>query len=89
MEKQDKNWTKSLRIVRDGKLFKVIGETGPALQVAFTTYSHAERFIKAYNNTRIDTIVRKETNRIKHSKDPIKKRMKDYKELCQAIPNYS
>lgn len=89
MEKQDQNWTKSLRIIRDGKLFKVVGEAGPAFKGAFTTYSHAERFIKAYNNSRIDEIVKKETKRIKNSKDPIKKRMKDYKELCQAIPNYS
>ena len=89
MEKQNQEWTKSLRIVRDGKLFKVFGETGPALQGAFTTYSHAASFSKAYNNNRIDTIVKRETNKVKYSKDPIKKRMKDYKELCQAIANYS
>lgn len=89
METQNQEWTKNLRIVRDGKLFKILRETGPAFKEYFTTYSHAERFIKAYNNNRIDEIVKKETNKIKKSQEPIKKRMKDYKELCQAIPNYS
>ena len=88
MEEQTLEWKKDLMVVRDGRFFKVrngntyIGGT-------FTTMKHAQDFINGYNNKRVDTIVKKETKKIKNSDKPIKQRMKEYKELCQAIPNYS
>jgi viroplasmin and RNaseH domain-containing protein len=88
MEEQTLEWKKDLVIVRDGRFFKVRNGT-VYVGGAFTTVQHAENFIKGYNNKRVDDIVRKETKKIKNSDKPIKQRMKEYKELCQAIPDYS
>lgn len=88
MEEQTFEWKKNLLIIRDGRFFKVRNGT-VYVGGTFTTRQHAENFIKGYNNKRVDDIVRKETKKIKHSDKPIKQRMKEYKELCQAIPNYS
>ena len=88
MEEQTLEWKKDLEVVRDGRFFKVRNGT-VYVGGAFPTTQHAENFIKGYNNKRVDDIVRKETKKIKHSDKPIKQRMKEYKELCQAIPNYS
>jgi hypothetical protein len=89
MEKQTEEWTKDLIIVRDGTVFRVKRRgPGPMIKGAFTTYSHAERFIKSYLNNLIDETVKRKTTEIRKSDKPIKTRMKEYKELCQAIPNY-
>lgn len=88
MEEQTLEWKKDLLIVRDGRFFKV-RNCNTYIGGSFTTLEHAKRFIAGYNNKRIDTIVKKETKKIQKSDKPIKQRMKEYKELCQAIPNYS
>lgn len=90
MAQQTINWQKSLKVVRDGRFFKIINEGGGSpYNERFTTLYHAEQAIKAINNKRIDDEFKKATTRIKQSGDKINKRMKDYKELCQAIPSYS
>lgn len=90
MAQQTIDWQKNLKVVRDGRFFKIINEDGGApYSERFTTLQHAEKAIKAINNKRIDDEFNKATKRIKKSGDPINKRMKDYKELCQAIPSYS
>ena len=88
MEEQAIEWKKDLEIVRDGRFFKV-RNCSAYIGGSFTTMKHAQDFIDAYNNKRVDNIVKKETRKIRNSDEPIKKRMKEYKELCQAIPNYS
>lgn len=88
MEEQTTEWKKDLEIVRDGRFFRVRNKNA-YIGGAFTTIQHAQNFINGYNNKRIDNIVKKETNKIKHSDKPIKQRMKEYKELCQNIPDYS
>lgn len=88
MEEQTIEWKKDLTIVRDGRFFKVRNKN-TYIGGTFTTLAHAQNFIDGYNNNRIDKIVKKETSKIKNSDKPINKRMKEYKELCQAIPNYS
>lgn len=88
MEEQTIEWKKDLEIVRDGRFFKV-RNCNVYIGGLFTTIQHAENFIRGYNNKRVDDIIRKETKKIKNSDKPIKQRMKEYKELCQAIPNYS
>lgn len=88
MEEQTLEWKKDLIIVRDGRFFKV-RNCNTYIGGSFTTMKHAQDFINGYNNKRVDTIVKKETKKIKNSDKPIKQRMKEYKELCQAIPDYS
>lgn len=90
MAQQTIDWQKNLKVVRDGRFFKIINENGSSTHSErFTTLYHAEQAIKAINNKRIDDEFKKATTRIKQSGDNINKRMKDYKELCQAIPSYS
>ena len=88
MEEQTIEWKKDLTIVRDGKFFRV-RNCNAYIGGAFTTLEHAKRFINGYNNKRIDKIVKQEIKKIKQSDKPINKRMKEYKELCQNIPDYS
>lgn len=90
MAQQTIDWKKNLKVVRDGRFFKIVNEDcGYSYNERFTTLFHAEQAIKTINNKRIDDEFKKATKRIKKSGDPINKRMKDYKELCQAIPSYS
>ncbi len=90
MAQQTIDWKKNLKVIRDGRFFRIINEDGGApYSESFTTLQHAEKAINAMNNKRIDNEFNKATKKIKQSGDTIKKRMKDYKELCQAMPNYS
>ena len=88
MEEQTIEWKKDYIIVRDGRLWKIRNNT-VYLPGAFTTKFHAEQHIASLNNKNIDQIVKKEIKAIKNSDKDIKKRMKEYKDLCQQIPEYS
>lgn len=90
MEEQTIEWTKSYIVVRDGTLWKIRKVSdGRFVPGAFTTKFHAEQHIASLNNDRINNIVKAETTKIKRSGKDIKTRMKEYKELCQQIPEYS
>lgn len=88
MEEQTIEWKKDYVIVRDGRLWK-IRNGSQYVPGAFTTKFHAEQHIASLNNSNIDKIVEHKTQSIKRSGKDIKKRMKEYKELCQQIPEYS
>lgn len=88
MEEQTLEWKKNYVVVRDGKLWK-IRNGSVYVPGAFTDKFHAEQHIASLNNDNIDKIVEHKTQSIKRSGKDIKKRMKEYKELCQQIPEYS
>ena len=90
MEEQTLEWKKSYVVVRDGTVWKIRNEnTGHLVPGSFTTKFHAEQHIASLNNDRINKIVKTETAKIKRSGKDIKTRMKEYKELCQQVPEYS
>jgi hypothetical protein len=90
MEKQTIEWQKDYVVVRDGTVWKIRRlSDNKTIEGAFTDKFHAEQHIASLNNTRIDKVIKAETNKIKKSGKDIKTRMKEYKELCQQIPEYS
>lgn len=90
MEEQTLEWQKDYIVVRDGTVWKIRRvSNNQTIPGAFTDKFHAEQHIASLNNTRIDNIVKAETTKIKRSGKDIKKRMKEYKKLCQQIPEYS
>ena len=88
MEEQTIEWQKDYVIVKDGTLWKIRNKTH-YVEGAYTTKFHAEQALKGLQNTHITNTIKKETLAIKKSGKDIKKRMKEYKELCQQIPEYS
>lgn len=90
MEEQTIEWKKNYVVVRDGTVWKIRRESnGQFVEGAFTDRFHAEQHIASLNNDRINKIIKTETTKIKRSGKDIKTRMKEYKELCQQIPEYS
>lgn len=90
MEEQTIEWKKDYVTVRDGTVWKIRRlSDNKFVEGAFTDRFHAEQHIASLNNNRIDKIIKSETKKIKHSGKDIKSRMKEYKELCQQIPEYS
>jgi hypothetical protein len=88
MEEQTIEWKKNYVIVKDGTLWKIrIG--GNYVGGSFTTKFHAEQAMNGMQNRHITKTVKKEIKAIQKSGKDIKKRMKEYKELCQQIPEYS
>lgn len=88
MEKQTIEWQKNYIVVQDGRLWK-IRNGNTYVPGAFTTKFHAEQHIASLQNDHIVETVKKKTESIKRSGKDIKTRMKEYKELCQQIPEYS
>ena len=84
MEEQTEEWTKDYVVERCGRMWRIRGVPG-----LFTDKFHAEKAAAGRNNTRIDKTLKSATRKIRNSGDDIKKRMKDYKQLCQATPEYS
>jgi len=90
MEEQTIEWQKDYVVVRDGTVWKIrYAKNGTFVGGAFTDKFHAEQHIASLNNDRINKIIKSETTKIKRSGKDIKTRMKEYKELCQQIPEYS
>lgn len=90
MEEQTIEWQKDYVVVRDGTVWKIRRvSNNQFVPGSFTTKFHAEQHIASLNNTRIDKVVKTEIKKIQKSGKDIKKRMKEYKELCQQIPEYS
>ena len=90
MEKQTIEWQKDYVVVRDGTVWKIRRlSDNKFVEGSFTDKFHAEQHIASLNNTRIDKVIKSETNKIRNSGKDIKTRMKEYKELCQQIPEYS
>lgn len=88
MEEQAIEWKKNYIIVKDGRLWK-IRSGNVYVEGAYTTRYHAEQAAKGLQNSHITKTIKKEINAIRKSDKDIKKRMKEYKELCQQIPEYS
>lgn len=90
MEEQTLEWKKDYVVIRDGTVWKIKRlSNGQFVEGAYTDKFHAEQHITSLNNTRIDKIVKTETTKIKKSGKDIKQRMKEYKKLCQQVPEYS
>lgn len=88
MEEQTIEWQKDYVIVKDGTLWRIRNKSS-YVDGAFTTRFHAEQALKGLQNSHITKTIKAETNKIKRSGKDIKTRMKEYKELCQQIPEYS
>jgi hypothetical protein len=88
MEEQTIEWQKDYVIVKDGTLWR-IRNSSQYVPGAFTTRFHAEQALKGLQNSHIAKTIKAETNKIRKSGKDIKTRMKEYKELCQQIPEYS
>lgn len=90
METQNQEWKKSYVIERVGKLFRVRSKDAKRpLDELFTDMKHAQDYVTAIQQKQFNATVNKKIKAIKNSGDDIKKRMKDYKKLCQDIQDNS